>query len=69
MTHNGISLWKMSPSGKMEPVLCKCGNKVPIGGDGSKVASFFYDAFHGVYLCDGCGTEVANALEIEERDI
>ena len=64
--HNGISLWKMNANGKMAPVLCKCGSSHPIGGDGGKEASYFYDAFHGVYLCDGCGTEVTSALDIDD---
>jgi len=62
----GQSLSKMAQNGKMEPVLCKCGYERPIGGDGAKVASFFYDAFHGEYVCHACGKIVVNVLDLED---
>lgn len=60
---NGLSRW--SPPIKMKnkqgfivytsptPVMCDCGHKHPIGEDGTKFASFFYDDFE--WICAGCG--------------
>lgn len=60
---NGLSRW--SPPVKIkdkkgsivyaspEPVMCDCGHKHPIGGDGFRSASFFYDDFE--WVCAGCG--------------
>ena len=62
----GQSLCKMGKDGKMNPVLCECGYERPVGGDGAKVGSFFYDEFHGEYVCHQCGKIVQNVLELED---
>ena len=62
---NGISLWNYKveeiitdgiKSRKItaHPVLCDCGYTRAIGGDGAKVASYFYH--RNYWLCEGCGT-------------
>lgn len=63
MTNNGLSRWVAPQKTKdekgsivyapPEPLMCECGYERPIGGDGFRSASFFYEDFE--WFCPGCG--------------
>ena len=63
MTNSGLSRWVIPPKMKNEkgdisqalpePLMCECGGSIPIGKNGDKVASFFYEDFE--YICLICG--------------
>ena len=61
MTNSGLSRWVIPPKDEKgdisqalpEPLMCECGGSAPIGGDGAKSASFFYNDFE--WVCIACG--------------